>query len=251
LISRTTPRAPLIILGMHRSGTSCLAGSLQQAGLVLGDVHTANPHNRKGNREHPELMALHEELLQASGGSWHQPPAQVHWTPEFSARRAAFCKRFSGVELWGFKDPRALLALDGWLQACPGARMVGSIRHPLAVADSLYRRDPHLCAREDYLALWAAYNRRLLAYWQRYRFPIVDFDLDDAAYQASLERTLTRLGLRQGWWQRLRRGGPAALWRNDGLFFDPALRSQRRQGSDGLPAEIAELYRQLKQVAAR
>lgn len=41
----------VLILGMHRSGTSCLAGSLQEAGLYLGEVNTAAPHNAKGNRE--------------------------------------------------------------------------------------------------------------------------------------------------------------------------------------------------------
>ena len=46
----------VLVLGMHRSGTSCLAGSLQQAGLELGDVFTSNPFNKKGNREHRDVM---------------------------------------------------------------------------------------------------------------------------------------------------------------------------------------------------
>ena len=37
------PDRVVCILGMHRSGTSCLTGSLQQAGLFLGDCHTWNP----------------------------------------------------------------------------------------------------------------------------------------------------------------------------------------------------------------
>ncbi|HBM84618.1 MAG TPA: sulfotransferase family protein, partial [Halieaceae bacterium] len=31
------PRRVIAILGMHRSGTSCLTGSLQEAGLELGE----------------------------------------------------------------------------------------------------------------------------------------------------------------------------------------------------------------------
>ena len=53
----------ILILGMHRSGTSCLAGSLQQQGVYLGEVHEWNPHNLKGNRENPHIMALNEGLL--------------------------------------------------------------------------------------------------------------------------------------------------------------------------------------------
>jgi len=37
----TSSSQAVLILGMHRSGTSCLAGSLQEAGLYLGEVNTA------------------------------------------------------------------------------------------------------------------------------------------------------------------------------------------------------------------
>jgi len=42
---------PILILGMHRSGTSCLAGCLEEAGLYLGDVNLKAGFNKKGNRE--------------------------------------------------------------------------------------------------------------------------------------------------------------------------------------------------------
>ena len=42
------PARLIAVLGMHRSGTSYLAGSLQEAGLILGDCHTWNKHNEKG-----------------------------------------------------------------------------------------------------------------------------------------------------------------------------------------------------------
>ena len=42
---------PLLILGMHRSGTSCLAGMLRDAGVFMGEVSEANAYNRKGNLE--------------------------------------------------------------------------------------------------------------------------------------------------------------------------------------------------------
>lgn len=246
--------APVIVLGMHRSGTSCLAGSLQQAGLVLGDVHTANPFNKKGNREHPELMAMHEELLQINGGSWHSPPDTVEW-PEASARKChAFCRQFEGVAHWGFKDPRALIALEGWLECFPEARMVGTIRHPAAVAQSLYQRDPRLHTFEEYLELWAVYNRRLLTAWQQYQFPIVDFDEPDDSYKESLARVLGELDLRESFLHKAKRIGIVAAFRsrhahNKEPFFDPKLRTQAVQGTDDLPLGIADLYVTLKRLA--
>ena len=253
--NRVDVTSPVIVLGMHRSGTSCLTGSLQQAGLVLGDVHTANPFNKKGNREHPQLMALHERLLEENGGNWHCPPKSVEWPETFRNEREDFCAQFECVRRWGFKDPRALLALDGWLQRFPGAKMVGTIRHPMSVARSLHRRDPNLHSMEEYMELWAAYNRQLLDAWRRYNFPIVDFDEPDDIYIASLGRVLQRLGLKEGVLSRVRREGlrkglASIVSQERSPFFDPALRTHRQEGIEGLPAHIAELYLELKQVAA-
>jgi len=243
---------PVIVLGMHRSGTSCLTGSLQQAGLVLGDVHTANPFNKKGNREHPELMQLHEALLQANGGSWHNPPETVAWPEAFRLKREAFCEQFAGVPQWGFKDPRALLALEGWIERFPSARLVGTIRHPMSVARSLYSRDPNLHTINEYMDLWGAYNERLLAASKRYGFPVVDFDEEDAVYMAAIKKVLRKLNLRPSWRERLKRSGLRGLLGQapeDQPFFDPALRSQRTLGVEGLPADIASLYLELKKLA--
>ena len=76
------PKRVLAILGMHRSGTSCLAGSLQKAGLFLGKHHTWNEHNKRGNRENQDIVDLHEELLRANEGKWHQPPKTNDWTKQ-------------------------------------------------------------------------------------------------------------------------------------------------------------------------
>jgi hypothetical protein len=59
---------------MHRSGTSCLTGTLESWGVVLGDVHRGNPFNAKGNRESQKIMDLHDRIMAANGGSWLRPP---------------------------------------------------------------------------------------------------------------------------------------------------------------------------------
>ena len=70
----------ITVLGMHRSGTSSLVGSLEEAGLPLGDVRdTGGDSNEKGHREPGELIALHDDVLITSGGAWHLPPAEARW----------------------------------------------------------------------------------------------------------------------------------------------------------------------------
>ena len=179
---------PIIVLGMHRSGTSALAGSLERAGVALGDVVQEAPDNLKGSRESRRLMALHEDLLRRGGGSWREPPDKVRWEAVHHALRDAHVDNFANHARWGFKDPRTLLVLDGWLAACPDATLVGIFRHPFHVAESLHRRNG--MDHEEALELWQRYNRVLHWYRDnRSAFPLIEF-ADDAADVAAQLRAL-------------------------------------------------------------
>jgi hypothetical protein len=220
------------VLGMHRSGTSCLAGSLEEAGLYLGDVNTAARHNIKGNRESQRIWQLHDSILLHSGGSWAEPPDQVSWTDAHRAERDAIIQSYGNAPNWGFKDPRTLLLLDFWREAIPNPSFVGTFRHPAFVAESLYRREGR---QVDYwLGLWAHYNTRLLALHQANPFLIVRFDLGEAAYRRSVAAVLDRLGLE----------APARM-----AFFDPDLRHHETASRSQLPEQVACLYQSLCGIA--
>jgi hypothetical protein len=186
--------SPVIILGMHRSGTSALTGSLEQAGLVLGEVDTASPDNRKGNRESRRLMALHDDLLERNGGSWHTPPERVQWAPVHRAMRDCYGDLFRERTHWGFKDPRTLLVLTGWLDAFPDATLVGVFRDPLSVARSLHDRNGIPVAKG--LLLWLHYNRILL--WHKnntQNFTLLEFSDDAADVCMQFSAVAQQLGL--------------------------------------------------------
>ena len=195
------------VLGMHRSGTSWLAGSLQEEGLELGAVNVRAPHNEKGNRENGELAALHGAVLRAAGGVWDAPPGRVEWSDEHRAALAAFIRRMcAGFPLWGFKDPRTLLVLDEWHRQVPQLERVGIFRHPAAVVRSLAARSP--VSERAGLRLWRAYNEQLVAEHRRSPFPIIRFD-DPAALPQAVEVVARHLEL------------PGA--RDAGTFFDAGL----------------------------
>ena len=132
----------IVVLGMHRSGTSMLMGTLREAGLYVGDV-LDKPFalNRKGLQEPPAVLYMHEHLLEANGGSWHSPPKDVQWDKMHEAIRDLFIESRTGKSLWGFKDPRTLLTLEGWKSALPNLELVGIFRHPSEVALSLKNRN--------------------------------------------------------------------------------------------------------------
>ena len=81
---------PVAVLGMHRSGTSSLAGSLEEAGLHLGEVVTRADHNQKGNRESLAMRDLNDRLLEHNGGAWDRPPPALAWDDDF--RKVCPCR---------------------------------------------------------------------------------------------------------------------------------------------------------------
>lgn len=246
----------ILILGMHRSGTSCLAGSLEEAGLYLGEVNTAAPHNAKGNRESRAIMDLQDDLLRANGGDWDAPPPEVVWSAEHRARRDAIIATYPRDRIWGFKDPRTLLTLPGWLEVLPAVRFVGTFRHPLAVAASLYARNG--VAIEKSLALWETYNRRLLDDQRQWEFPMVCFDWPPERYQHHLQVIAPTLNLTvppmgfSFFESALRRN---AAPREEAVLsrfvarLHSLLPGQRTGAEKVLPKSVAALYRQLQKIA--
>jgi len=221
------------VLGMHRSGTSCLTGLLEQAGVFLGTVATKSGWNARGNRENPQIMQLHEDLLGVNGGSWEAPPASVVWPAELRLVRDRIIRGHQHAPVWGFKDPRTLLVLEGWLAALPALYLVGVLRHPLLVAESLQRRNGF--SLEKGLELWRVYNEKLLAFHGRFKFPILSFD--DAAFTDKVAR--------------LTAGLPLATPRASPLdFFDPDLRHAAPSTDRPLADETERLYLTLREIAA-
>ena len=218
------------ILGMHRSGTSCLAGSLEEAGLVLGQVDRLPHTNPKGNRENKQVMDLNNAVLAANGATWNTPPvAPCEWRTEHIDWRDRLIAEYPTDRLWGFKDPRTLLLLDGWLQGLPNVRLVGSFRHPLAVASSLQTRNGFDIDRS--VGIWTQYNRNLLQALNKYEIPLICFDWKADRYDAALQEIAKWLGL------TLPTGGFS--------FFESPLRCDTRDTDTYLPEEARDIYQQL------
>lgn len=189
---------PVLILGMHRSGTSCLAGSLQDAGLYLGEVNTQAGFNKKGNREHQSAMQLHEKILMRIGSAWNNPPAHDPiWTQDEKQDLNSIIKSFSEQGNWGLKDPRALFMMDGWLRFTR-PRFIGTFRHPHEVAASLMHRAKtwnQPMSKSTALQLWEVYNARMLAFHAAQKFDILRYDIPAKDYHKNLIKAGNKLGL--------------------------------------------------------
>ena len=229
MIMPTPSAAPVAIIGMHRSGTSCLAGCLEDLGLTLGAVNTAAPHNSKGNRENPRLWPVHDAVLARVDAAWDRPPADpVAWTPDELAALQAVLNDYDTLPRpWGFKDPRATVLLDGWFALLPDLQLVASIRNPLAVAASLQARNA--MPLDQTLAAWAGYNGALLR-WRPRLTAVIDYDAPD--YEARVRAAAAALGL----------DATAPM-----PFRDAELTHQTAEGP--VPAAVADLWAELQALA--
>lgn len=221
-----------MVVGMHRSGTSFLTGSLQLAGLELGKHSTWNPHNQRGNRENADIVQLHDEILQARGFAWDNPPANiVEWTEGEQAKARQIIAEYPLATHWGFKDPRSVLVVEGWQQLLPSISYVGIFRHPSAVAASLWARGE--MPRETAYELWLNYNRRLLKLYRQNAFPVLCFDESETDLLPKLDKVIENLGLQTN---------PAER------FFTNELK-HHETAEEALPETLAALYSELKSIA--
>lgn len=159
-----TARIALLVLGMHRSGTSALGGALACLGATsprtLLPPRQANP---RGFWESAKLMKFHDRVLKAMGSSWDDWSGVALDVLPGDARarlrdelRALVADEYGHGTLLMVKDPRLCRLLPLWLEALPAAgiepRVVLSMRHPLEVAASLRKRNG--MGRAHALLLW-------------------------------------------------------------------------------------------------
>jgi len=154
---------PVILFGMHRSGTSLMVRLLMAMGINMG---------RWLSRDAEELYLrwLNYRILTGVGAKWSRvdPILQAMRSPQFverqtnAMRRALFRnKRFlnrcvgivglfghhlweadyqNNSLLWGWKDPRNTITFPIWIRLFPHARCVHIIRNGIDVAISINRR---------------------------------------------------------------------------------------------------------------
>ena len=225
----------ICVVGMHRSGTSCLTGILQSFGVELGEVFTENLHNKRGNRENDRIVQLNEALLNHGGGAWNNPVEINNWPDAAKPERDAIINELTNrsSEHWGFKDPRSLFTLPFWEEAITPLTLIGTIRHPQRVALSLQKRDDS--PLEASWELWYAYNRKLLELAKERGFALVDFDQDPDTYLNDTINKLTALGLDSHHASKARD------------FFDSSLRNQTSNPVDdaALPEHVKGLHQEL------
>ena len=200
----------VLIIGMHRSGTSLLANALAAAGVPFGSnlLSHSVPDNPDGYGEHAEVVAIQEQLLRTLGREWHSASGHAalpaHWmdwpeTRDARKRLAAIVEReLSTRPLWACKDPRTSRLLPLWFDVLGAAgievRPVLCIRHPAEVAHSLAVRNGMSAERAD--AIWMTHQLDIIKAVGARGTPIVAYADILSDPTATLAKILEQIGIR-------------------------------------------------------
>lgn len=156
----------LIVLGMHRSGTSAVARLLNLMGAYFAPAELAMPaneNNEKGYWERWDAFGLHEDMLRDLGLAWDrlshfdiQRLAEPAFIAKFQPQAEKILLDLDARRPWLLKDPRLNLLLPFWKPLLEVPVCLYVHRSPIQVAQSLNRREGfplHLG-----LALWEQYS---------------------------------------------------------------------------------------------
>lgn len=183
----TTPaRTAYLVLGMHRSGTSAVTQMLALAGAALPEnVMAGDEHNAKGYFEPWKIALFNDGRLRAGGTAWDDifafpfrplsTKAERGW---LNRAEALFEDEYGEVRYPLLKDPRITVLMPFWRTVLTelevAARCVVPVRHPLAVAGSLARRNGF--APEKSVLIWTAYMLAAEAYTRDLPRAFVSYD---------------------------------------------------------------------------
>ncbi len=134
----------IIILGMHRSGTSLVSGIMTKLGVNMGDeLFPKDPYNPLGHFEDVEFLKLNERILESAGGHCNEPPKYdiiIAQKQKFDEEIKNLVQRKDEREFWGWKEPRTSLTIDLYLPYISNPVFLFCKRDAAGVAESMHNR---------------------------------------------------------------------------------------------------------------
>lgn len=246
----------ILVLGMHRAGTSAITRGLLALGVPLGGrLMPERDDNPTGFWEDADIVNLNDRVLAELGHDWHS----LGWIADeqFSTNKldtlreeaaALLADRLHERVVWAFKDPRNARLLPFWESVFQKINVDYScilcIRNPLSIAGSLAARD-HF-SFEKCLLLWALHMGRSAAAAARLTSVVVDYDRLVDNPPRELKRMARALSLPPP--------SGEALKSYQQQFLDTALRHSRHdlatlQADARLAPILAEFHSMLRSAA--
>lgn len=193
----------LLVLGMHRSGTSAAARVVNLLGAHLGDnLIEPGPDNPDGFWEHAEAVRINDTLLEGLGRTWYDMREMPQdWQSTEAAGEALACietlirQDFQPSSLSVIKDPRICLTAPIWIKALRGLNYAVDclfvVRNPREVVDSLHVRNNWL--RGPLYLMWVQYLMEAEAASRHERRALITYDQLMMDWRGTMQRVADEL----------------------------------------------------------
>lgn len=242
----------IVVLGMHRSGTSALARAMVAVGAGVGDnLIPAGQDNPKGFWEDKDFVTFNDRLLATLGASYDS----LALLPDgFESRSDVenllleavlmLREKLAGNDLFALKDPRTSRLLPFWQLVFShldlSVAYVIAVRHPLSVADSLSKRNQFPTRKS--LWLWLQHYSSAINDTNGMPRLFVDYDQLLAQPQQQLQRLAS--------WLELSDHDDEAIRNYIDSFLSADLRHATYSSEDielypQMPTLVAQAYRSL------
>jgi len=178
----------ILILGMHRSGTSALAGFLNILDINAGRelMPASKKNNEKGFFENQRVVDFNEKkLFPLFGLSWDSLGVlKEGWHLDarlddlYIQAKSIISQDYENDDFFLIKDPRICLLFPFWekvlLDSGINIKIILPFRNPLEVAESLKKRD--MFSIEKSLMLWTKHLLYSECYTRNYDRVFIGFD---------------------------------------------------------------------------
>lgn len=186
-------KAPLIIIGMHRSGTTMITKMLEKLGFFMG-------REQEVNSESIFFHDINHWIMVQSNSAWDNPVPET-FKNDFhknnlkrvielqmkGLKRYKFLgkdkffkyKSIKNLDInWGWKDPVNTLNIEVWKAVFPNARVLHVYRNPIDIAESLRVREHKVQGRFK-LTLAKQMHEKLLTSRRLYNRSVRLFDIHE------------------------------------------------------------------------
>ena len=134
-----------IVMGMHRSGTSAIAGLLHTNGIVMGEDPFFQPRpsqeNPAGYFEDVRFRQINDRVLMQHGhvvSSWDMPADAPYWmadTETYADATTLVQSMNDKYPMWGWKDPRNSLTWPFWSSVLDNLGLLGTSKLIATIRD--------------------------------------------------------------------------------------------------------------------
>ena len=199
------PREAIIVLGMHRSGTSALARVLNILGCETPrTLMEPDSANQSGYWESPQIAKFNDRILHSGGATWHDwYEFNPSWFNSIVANSlvgeavSLIEAEFGREPLIVVKDPRMTLVFPFWRrvfdQAGYSIRCVILQRHPLEVCASLNKRNNISLGRAA--LIWLRYSLDAEYYSRGLPRSFISYDRLMQNFRSTVSKLETQLGI--------------------------------------------------------